>query len=254
MKLRLLASIAFAFLAAACAHADSYSFKEPFTKSSPFNAQGTLTVENVNGSVTVRTWDKNEILIEGEKSAKTEEELQRIDLTMAVSESRAQLKVRLPKRTDGWFGGNSIRASVRFTITVPATATLENVETVNSSVTIAGVHGAVHAETVNGGIHATDLGGDARLETVNGSIRADFATLAQGQRVSFETVNGQIAARLPKDAGFELHSSVVNGHIDCDFPIQLSKGHRRTLNGTIGNGGASVEAETVNGSISIEQR
>lgn len=254
MKLRLLACSLLALLTAGSARAEGYSHKEPFTKTHAFSSSGELELHNVNGSVTVRTWDRNEILIEGEKSAKTEEELRQIDLTMEISESRAFLKVRLPKREGGWFGSGNIRASVRFTITLPATASLDGVETVNSSVTIEGVRGAVRSRTVNGGIRATNLGGSAELDTVNGSIKAEFAGLASGQQLSFETVNGQVVVRLPKDAGAELRASVVNGNIDCDFPLQLTKSSRRSLHGTIGGGGSTVEAKTVNGSISIEQR
>lgn len=254
MKIRLLALLALALSAVLGVRANDYEFKEPFTQSGAFDPTGTLRVENVNGQITVRTWDKNEILIEGVKSAKSEEELHLIELTMDVSESRAQLKVRLPKRKGGLFGGGSIRASVRFTITVPATAVLDSVETVNSSVHVEGVRGRVHAETVNGSVHATDLGSDASLETVNGSVEASFSAIAAGQKLSFETVNGRIKVRLPQDAGFDLRSEVVNGHIDCDFPIQLSSRGRRSLNGKVGDGRATIEAESVNGSISIEQR
>ncbi|ACB75115.1 DUF4097 family beta strand repeat-containing protein [Opitutus terrae] len=254
MHLRLFALLASTLLVAASVRADSYSFKEPFTKSGPFSPTGTLTVHNINGKITVRTWDKQEIQIEGEKSAKTEEELQMIDLTIDVSESRADLKVKLPKRKDGWFGGNTIRAAVSFTITVPATATLESVSTVNSSVDIENVQGPVHAESVNGNVHASNLGSSAKLETVNGSIRADFTAVPAGQELDFETVNGGVKVRLPADAGFKLRASVVNGHVDCDFPIQLSSRGRRSLHGTVGDGRASVKAESVNGSISIEKR
>lgn len=254
MNLRLLASLALALASFVCARADDYPVKAPFTRTSAFSPTGTLVVDNINGSVTVRTWDKNEILIEGVKSAKTQAELERIDLTMDVTESRAHLKVKLPKRDRSWFGGGTIRAAVRFTITVPSTAVLQSVETVNASVAIEGVRGPVHAETVNGSIDASDLGGDAHLETVNGAIHADFVRLARGQQLSFETVNGQIGVRLPENAGFSLESSVVNGHVDCDYPLQLKHHSRRSLNGTVGDGGASVEAETVNGSIAITKR
>lgn len=254
MKLPTLACSLFVLLAAGFVRAESYSIKEPFTETASFSPTGELDLHNVNGSVTVRTWDKDEIRIEGVKSAKTEEELEKIDMKIELSESRAYVKVRLPKRDGGWFGGGNIRAAVQFTITLPATATIAAMNTVNSSVNIDGVRGPVHAKTVNGGIRGTDLGGSASLKTVNGTIRARFASLAASQRLTCETVNGQIEIALPRDAGAELHASVVNGHIDCDFPIQLRHRGRRSLDGKIGDGRAGIEVRTVNGSVSIEQR
>lgn len=234
----------------AIARADEYSFKEPFTRTAPFNAGGELTLSNVNGNVTIKTWDKNEILVEGEKSARTDEELKLIELTIDLSPAHAEIKAHLTKRPGHW--NNTIRAAVRFTITVPVTAVLERIETVNSNIKIESVRGAVHAQTVNGGITATGLAADARLRSVNGRIHVDFAAVATGKKISLNTVNGGIVATLPKDAGVTLHTSVVNGSVDCAFPIQLGHRHRHSLSGTIGDGRAELSAQSVNGSIHIE--
>ena len=255
MKLHLAAILAASLVAAATVRADDYSFKEPIQQTGAFSPTGSLTLENVNGDVEIRTWDRNEIRIEGEKSARTEEELKAVELTIDLSESRALIKVRLPKRSGGWFSGNTVRASVRFTLTVPATAVLERIVTVNGSVSVTGTRGEAQVETVNGNIRAENLGGSARLKTVNGRINAAFASLAAGQKTACHSVNGSITAALPKDAGVALQTSVVNGHVTCDFPLTLaSSSGKRHLSGTIGDGRAALEAGTVNGSIHIESR
>jgi len=255
MKLHLAATAALVLVAAALARADDYSFKEPFSQTAPFNATGSLSLENVNGNVEIRTWDKNQILVEGEKSAKTDEELTQIELTIDLTDTHAGIKVHLPKSSGWWIFGNTIRASVRFTITVPATASIEQLQTVNSAVKLEGLRGSIDAKSVNGAIHATGLGGDVRLSTVNGAIDASFAVIVPQQKLSFNTVNGSITVGLPKDAGVTLSGSVVNGRVSCDFPITLGDGgHGRTLSGTVGDGRASLHAATVNGSIAIKQR
>jgi len=255
MKLHLAATAAFVLVAAALARADDYSFKEPFSQTAPFNATGSLSLENVNGNVEIRTWDKNQILVEGEKSAKTDEELRQIELTIDLTDTHAGIKVHLPKSSGWWIFGNTIRASVRFTITVPATASIEQLQTVNSAVKLEGLRGSIDAKSVNGAIHATGLGGDVRLSTVNGAIDASFAVIAPQQKLSFNTVNGSITVGLPKDAGVTLSGSVVNGRVSCDFPLELGeRASGRHLAGKIGDGRASLRAETVNGSIAIKQQ
>lgn len=253
MKLHLLSFVALGLASVAFARAD-YSFKEPFSQSSPFHSNGEVSLENVNGDVEIHTWDKNEIRIEGKKSAKTDEELKLIDLKMEVSESAATIKVKLPKRSGGMISGNgNIRAAVSFTITVPVNAVLRKISTVNSRVTVEGVHGEVRLETVNGTIIAKGLSGNSELRTVNGSVKLSLPALANGQKLSCETVNGGITVTLPKDAGFQLRTSVVNGHVDCDFPLEFGKKTRgKNISGKIGDGRASIEAETVNGGIHIE--
>jgi DUF4097 and DUF4098 domain-containing protein YvlB len=256
MKLPPLVLLSLALLAPAVSRAGDYPFKEPFTRTAAFHATGEVSVENVNGSITVRTWDKNEILIEGEKSAKTAEELKAVDLKIDMSPSAATLKVRLPKRTDGgWFGGGTLRASVRFTVTVPATAVLRKIDTVNGSVTIEAARGAVHASSVNGAVHAHDLGAGAELKTVNGEIRVSFVALPPHSGIALSTVNGGIVIALPSATGAQVHARVVNGHIDCDFPLNPGgRVSRRTLSGAIGDGRATLDASSVNGSIRIEKR
>ena len=256
MKIRPVAFTALALVVVTLVRACDYSFKEPFSQTAPFKANGSLALANVNGSVEIRTWDKNQILVEGEKSAQTDEELKQIELTIDLTDQHAGIKVHLPKRDGGWWHfGNTIRASVRFTITVPATASIERLQTVNSQVTIDGIRGAVKAESVNGDIHATGLGSDARFATVNGAIKADFDAVVPHQEFSFKTVNGSITAALPQDAGVTLSSSVVNGRISCDFPLTLGESrHGHHLSGTIGDGRASLHAVTINGNIAFKQR
>jgi DUF4097 and DUF4098 domain-containing protein YvlB len=255
MKLRIIALSVFALVFAALLHAENYSSKEAFSRTGNFSPSGKVSLENTNGDVEIRTWDKNEILIEGEKSAKTDEELKLIELTIDLKESGAVIKVRLPKRSGGFFSGGTIHAAVSFKITVPASVALEKINVVNATVSIKDVRGPVKAESVNGRIRAHDLGGDVELGTVNGEIDASISTVSAGQKLSFHTVNGVITASLPSDAGFELHSSVVNGTIDCDFPLNVQgKISGKRVSGKIGDGRASLDAESVNGSIRIKKR
>ncbi|HEX2855673.1 MAG TPA: DUF4097 family beta strand repeat-containing protein [Opitutaceae bacterium] len=230
-----------------------YDFKETFTRAGAFDSTGAVVLENVNGNIDIRTWDKNEILIEGEKSAKTGEELALIDLQIELSAERAAIEVRLPKRAGGLFSSNgNIRAAVRFKITVPKNAVLEKISGVNGSVALEDIRGSVNAGTVNGGVKASNLGGDAKLATVNGAIDAGFSHVTAEQKLSFNTVNGQVVVRLPKDAGAVVRGSVVNGGISCDFPLTLGTAKGRNISGTIGDGRASLKAETVNGRVHIE--
>ncbi|HWA87461.1 MAG TPA: DUF4097 family beta strand repeat-containing protein [Opitutus sp.] len=248
--MKLLPLLALAFVSAAALRADDYAFKESFIRSGAFKPGGEISLENINGNIEVRTWDKNEILIEGEKSAKTDEELKLIELTIDLTDSAANIKVHLPKRDGFW--SNNIRAAVRFTLTIPATATLQHISSVNGSVDLADVRGTANISSVNGQIRARDLAADARLHTVNGSIHASFSTVTAKQSVSCETVNGSVHVAVPKDAGFALHAHTVNGGIHCAFPITLGDKGRHSLSGTIGDGRADLSARSVNGSVHIE--
>ena len=101
MKLPVLAVAAALFVTASLARAD-YSYKEPFSETHPFNARGEVTLSNVNGSVVIRTWERADVKIEGEKSAKTEEELKLIGLAIDAQSDALTVKTEFPKRPGGW--------------------------------------------------------------------------------------------------------------------------------------------------------
>lgn len=252
MKIRTLLIALTAFGISGSLSAEGYSVKEPFSQKASFSPNGKVTLENINGDVEIQVWDRSEILVEGEKSARTDEEMKLIDLTIDLKESNAVIKVRLPKR-EGFFS-NNIRASVSFKITVPATVSLDKIAVVNSSVRIKDMRGPVNAESVNGGVHAHNLAGNVKLQTVNGEIVADVSSVIPDQKLSFQTVNGSITVKLPADTGADTHASVVNGSINCDFPLTVQgRVSGKHLSGKIGDGRASLSAESVNGSIRFKK-
>jgi hypothetical protein len=228
---------------------ETFSATEKFSQTYPLAATGTVQLSNINGTVDIVAWDKNEVALEAEKRAPNSDDLARIHIKIDPGPDRLVIKTEYEKT--GWFGHN-VRGEVRYQLKVPAGVSLEKIAVVNASIVVRGVRGAVHLETVNGGIRAANLAGDARFRSVNGGITAAFDALASGQKVSVETVNGACELTLPKDAGAHLDLSSVNGGRHCTFPITLEESGRHTLRGTIGGGtGATVKVRTVNGGISI---
>ena len=140
-----------------------------------------------------------------------------------------------------------------YDLKVPVQARLKGIENVNGSVEIEAVRGEVHAETVNGHLAAKGLAADARLETVNGAIEAAFDSLAGVKSVSLQTVNGAVQLHLPANANAEVSASTVNGSIKADSPLAAKKNWPvgSELRGQLGQGGAHIKLETVNGSIRV---
>lgn len=253
MKLRSLLFLAAAFGLTLSAYADwGRRHTEPFSMQGDFAPDGTVTVHNVNGRVTIETWDRDAYAIEGEKKAKSQEDLDLIELQWDVDHDHIALKVKLPKKK-GWFNWGNVDGQVDVTIKVPATVNLKDVSTVNGGVELSGLRGIVHASTVNGAVSARNLAGSAKLSTVNGGVTAEFDAVPDTARLELSTVNGGIKLRLPSDAGASIHGSVVNGSINADIPITMKgKIGRKSLNGTIGEGNAVIEMSTVNGGIKIQ--
>jgi DUF4097 and DUF4098 domain-containing protein YvlB len=238
-------------LAALLATAASGAVTETISQTHPLSADGTITLSNVNGPISITAWDRNEVAIEAVKKAQTAEDLARIHVKIDAQPTRLAITTDHEK---SWPFGRSIRGEVKYTLRVPAGARLQKIESVNSDVTVTGLRAGVDVHTVNGGIRLLDLIGPAELHAVNGGLYAEFARLPAGVRVTFETVNGGCELVLPADAGARIDARTVNGGVHCDLPVTIEDSGRGTIRGTIGGGGAELKLRSVNGGVTIRKR
>lgn len=241
-----LASLA---LLAASAVVASAKVSEKFAQTYPLDATGSIRLENVNGTVEIIAWEKAEVSLEAEKSARDQDALSRMHLKIESSPARLSIKTELEKSWKFWDHAN---AQVHYKLMVPAGASLDKIDVVNANIHVTGIKGSVNLDTVNGSIDARDLSGPGEFETVNGSIVVAYAKLpASTDEISLDTVNGSCTLKLPPSAGFTLDADTVNGRVSCDFPITLQKSGKHDLRGVVGNGGPSIELDSVNGSLTV---
>jgi DUF4097 and DUF4098 domain-containing protein YvlB len=231
---------------------------ERFTQTYPLNANGRVSVSNVNGSIVVETWDRNEVKLDYVKTADTRENL-------------AEVTVRIDARQDVFsvetdYGDSKRRNSgerrifgklqVEYVLTVPRGAVLNTIETVNGSVNITSSGNLTKASSVNGEVRATNLRGTANLTTVNGRVVANFDQLQTGSRISLNTVNGTVDLTIPSDANATVKADTVNGDITNDFGLPVRKGQYvgRDLYGKVGTGDVQIRLNSVNGGLSIKRK
>jgi DUF4097 and DUF4098 domain-containing protein YvlB len=248
---RTLAILAAVLLIGATAATASEPYKENFSQSYPLDAKGTVSLENVNGDVTVTAWERGEVKVDAVKQCESKDALDKLKIEVSASRSLVRIETRYPD-SHGWTGGHD-NCSVTYTVSVPATSQLDKVDLVNGDLKVSGVGGGVRAETVNGTLEARDVTGDLKLESVNGAVDVTCATLGASQRVEIESVNGTIELTLPGQASARLRAETVNGKISNDFGLEVNK-HQYVgsdLTGTVGAGAGDVRLETVNGAIRI---
>jgi len=219
---------------------------EDVSRTLPLVADGELRVENVNGSVEIEAWDRDEVEIQAVKKANGQDALDRIEIVIAHTPQRIDIETELPK---GWNTG----ASVRYEIKVPSTASVD-AETVNGAVRVRGAEGPLEVESVNGAVEVAGAAGPVSAKTVNGSLEVAYARTPAGGGHRYKSVNGAIRVRLPDDVSGSFDGDTVNGGIETDFPLRIKKakyGPKSSMHDVLGAGGPSFEFETVNGSIKI---
>lgn len=224
---------------------------ETFKQNYPLAANGSIQLENVNGNVEIVAWDKAEVALEAEKRAPDDERLKLI--TLEINARADQLTIKTKYTKSGWFGSNYSNTSVRYKLMVPVGVRLSKIDTVNADISVVGVRGPVDLDTVNGRITATGLAHDARLDSVNGSLSASFDSVVDASNIELDSVNGRATITLPAGSSARIHADTVNGSIKIDQAITLSKSGKREIKGEIGSGGPSIVLDTVNGSIAIKE-
>ncbi|MDQ3712097.1 MAG: DUF4097 family beta strand repeat-containing protein, partial [Acidobacteriota bacterium] len=216
---------------------------ERFEQTYPLNSNGRVSVSNVNGSITLETWDKNEVKLEYVKTADNRERLSEVEIRIEGRQDSFSVETNFEKwkRSDGKWNKNN-RFDIQYRLIVPRNAILDEIETVNGSVSITGAGNFTKASAVNGQVRANNLRGTANLSTVNGTVEADFNELQAGSRISLNTVNGTVNLTIPSDANATVKADTLNGNITNDFGLPVRKGEYvgRDLYGKIGSGDVQI--------------
>lgn len=214
---------------------ERYVVEEGKSYSGPVTVEKiSLEVENINGSVQVSTWDKEEYGIELliEAGGYTEEEARqnlgelKIDLKDEIVEGRQRLALFIEPPHEDWRW-----YSVDIKINLPAKAETDlDVGSKNGGVTLLGLKGGkIRARTKNGRIELDDVSaGEIECRTSNGRMVYDDI---KAERMKCRTSNGHIKGVVES---VDADISTSNGKIDLNLPCTTSGDYRlHTSNGRI---------------------
>lgn len=230
---------------------------ERFEQTYRLDPNGRVSVANVNGSITIKGWDRNEVKLVAVKRADSKETLASVEIKVESKDDRFSVAADYG---DWKFGGRdwnrSRKIEVDFDLMVPQGAVLNEIGTVNGSVTISEVKNAAKISAVNGVIKADRISGNANLSTVNGEVYAECESIKSGSRISLSTVNGRVFLTVPSDISATIKATSVNGSItnDLGLPVRKGKYVGRDLYGRVGGGESVVNLESVNGELKIIRR
>jgi len=159
------------------------------------SADGTVTIKNISGSITVMGWERNEVHVEGTLGDGTER------LEFDRRGDRVRIEVVIPKRS------HNVEGSY-LTIHLPYGSELD-VETVSADIEVEDVTGVVYLESVSGDIEVAGEMEELEAESVSGTIDL----WVQCAEVTASTVSGDIELR---DAFGDVTVESVSGDIDVD--------------------------------------
>ncbi|HEV8138045.1 MAG TPA: hypothetical protein VGP85_25420 [Pyrinomonadaceae bacterium] len=139
---------------------------------------------------------------------------------------------------------------VNFTVRVPQRVGFVG-KTVNGSITATSLNGNVITQTINGSIKIS-TSGYAEAKTINGDISARLGDSNWSNALNFQTINGGINLELPSGLGASIDAETLNGSFSSDFPLSVTTlTGRKHVKGVIGAGGRDLVLRTINGSINL---
>jgi DUF4097 and DUF4098 domain-containing protein YvlB len=127
------------------------------------------------------------------------------------------------------------------------------INAIDGDIAIRGAKGSLRANAVDGEILAQDIeSGDVELSTVDGNILFAGAIQAGG-RYRVSSHDGDVTVIAPA-INADVSVSTFSGEFESDFPVTLSGPQpRKRMSFTLGSGGARLELESFDGTISLRK-
>lgn len=224
----------------------SFAISQVYEQKYPLSSGGSFALLNVNGSVQVDGWERDEVEVRAVKTTTGDEkDLARVEIEVDSARDRVAVRTRYPQ-------GSGVEVAVEYHVHVPYRVLLGGVETVNGNVQIRGVNGKGDLRTVNGDVDVSDSSGRFSAHTTNGSIHLQLRRLSDDGPMALETVNGSVILGLPHDARAELNALSLNGDFSSQLPVTTTSSYAgRGISGMLGAGGNRISLRTVNGGIRV---
>lgn len=255
----------------------------------PLQGAQRLEVDAPGGSITVGTWDRDEVRVQAEHSSRTYVEIDRSGSTLEVeAEARrgpaniVDFVLTIPRgldlELDGMYTdilvegveGEVEAETLQGDITIRGGRGRVEVGSVSGRILVEGAQGVVEVETAAGDIRVRDGSGEVYGESAGGDIilegmRATAVdvgavggrvfyggTFEPGGTYFFGSHGGSVTLALPEGTGATLNLATLHGGITSNLgegPSTFERGERHSFQ--IGGGGALVEVETFAGRIRV---
>lgn len=216
-----------------------------------------LTVRSFNGSIELRGWDRDEILVDIEKRAATEADANDIRVDVTEGDGGDVLVEARPRNRDGFFehfGQPSPR--VRLLLSVPRRLNVE-ARTGDGAILARELNGRIEFSTGDGSIRLQDIQGRMTFRTGDGAVTAnelqgsvtvstgDGSVLLSGLLNELEARTGDGAIDVNVLPGSEMKGSWRLSTGDGGVKILLPQDFNADIEATTGDGGIATTGVAV---------
>jgi DUF4097 and DUF4098 domain-containing protein YvlB len=273
MKKSVVFGVVMTFAALTWASAAGDEIEEKFSRTENLDRNGRVSIENISGTIEVRTWDKAQVQIDAVKvseASSDERAKENLDLVkIEIVNEGGSLRIETKYPENRMFGRN-IKVHVNYVIVIPDQAALRvknvsgdiavqkiggdlDIDEVSGGVKIDGAARSVDCKAVSGDIVLNGAAGEVNVKAVSGRITARDV---KGS-IEAESVSGDINLRDVREAS-SVRAKTISGEIECEINIIPSGRYNfDTLSGGIrlslpASATFEIDAETFSGNIDTD--
>jgi hypothetical protein len=224
----------------------SFATTREFSQTYQLKPGGTLELNNINGTVRIEGWDKDEVEVLAVKTTPGKEsKLDLVSIDVDSKPDSLSISTRYPQE-------EGVEVAVEYTVHVPRSALLKHINTVNGTLRVKDIDSIGDLHTVNGNIEVFESSGNIRAHTTNGNVYMELKHLADARGALAETTNGSVLLAIPSNLQTSLEARCMNGSFSTELPFVMEGAIQpRTLHGKLGHGGGAIRLGTVNGAIRV---
>lgn len=205
------------------------------------NANATVAIENIAGSIEIQGWDRNEAHLTGELGNSVDElEISASDASLQITVANrnrrnvdnTELKLMVPKgasvdvtavsadiEISGLDNEKLTASSVSGDVDVSASSGRVSIESVSGDVEFDGHTLRISAESVSGDINLSGISGNVAATTVSGDMELQAGLLDSGK---FETVSGDMMVTAAISDNGKLSAESMSGDVTILLPASQS--------------------------------
>ncbi|MFI5333264.1 MAG: DUF4097 family beta strand repeat-containing protein [Candidatus Babeliales bacterium] len=225
--------------------------EQVLTKEFPIKTPGLLTVDNLDGAITIKVGNQPKIFVSAVKRTAKEEDLDEITVDVKhTNDSTLHLTTKYDQK--------DVKGGVDYTLVIPAHMDLKLANR-DGAIMVHGVTGTIHATTKNGDIELVgpkrrvdartkktgnitihqpgknmitahtakgaitiyDAQQTVHASTEQGAIEISYAHVPNTSRMVVESTTGDIMLYIPNDTNAELNAKTDKGSIRCDLDVAI---------------------------------
>jgi predicted membrane protein len=210
--------------------------------------------------ITIKTHDKNEILIKALNLAPIPSKAKGLKLVGIGGEDNTDIGFNVVQ-TGNDLIVESVRKSGGAEIYLPKSQNVSVTNTWDGDIYIEGFTGEVEANAkLNGGLTMSNISGPITAYALNEDIKVVFNTINQNSPIVIRTTNGEIDVTLPENTKADLELNSWNGDAYTNFDLKrpdrdgLKSISGKNVKGAINGGGVNIQLKSTNGNIYLRKK